>query len=68
MAVAVAGSGEIIRAPWPDEYRAIETGDYQSDTTLALNELGWRPFTDIREGIERTVAFYKKDRGPGARG
>ncbi len=68
MAVAAAGAGEIIRTPWPEEYRAIETGDYQSDTTRARNELGWKPFTDIREGIARTVAFYKKDRGLGARG
>ena len=68
MAVAAAGTGDIIRVPWPEEYRIIETGDYQSDTTRALNELGWKPFTDIREGIARTVAFYKKDRGPGARG
>lgn len=60
MAVAAAGAGEIIRVPWPEDYRAIETGDYQSDTTRAQHELGWRPFTEIREGIERTVAFYKK--------
>ena len=60
MAVSAAGDGEIIRVPWPEDYRAIETGDYQSDTTRAQQELGWKPFTEISEGIERTVAYYKK--------
>lgn len=60
MAVAAAGAGQIIRVPWPKEYRAIETGDYRSETSRAQQELGWKPFTEIREGIDRTVAFYKK--------
>ena len=60
MAIAAAGAGEIVRVPWPEEYRAIETGDYQSDTARAQKELGWKPYTDIRAGLERTVAFYKK--------
>ena len=60
MAIAVAGRGEIVRVPWPEEYRAIETGDYQSDISLAAAELGWSPATDIRDGLARTVAFYRQ--------
>jgi len=26
LAVAAAGQGEIVRVPWPEEYRAIEPG------------------------------------------
>ncbi len=63
MAVAAAGAGEIVQVPWPDDYRAVETGDYQSDITLAVEELGWRPVTDIREGIALTVASYKQRPG-----
>ena len=59
MAVEVAGRGTIVRVPWPEEYRAIETGDYLSDISLAMHELGWSPCTDIREGIERTVSSYR---------
>lgn len=59
LALAAAGQGEIIRVPWPEEYRAIETGDYLSDISLARNELGWNPGTNIREGIERTVNGYR---------
>jgi nucleoside-diphosphate-sugar epimerase len=60
LAIAAAGSGEIVRVPWPEEYRMIETGDYLSDITLARRELGWQPETEIGEGIARTVAFYKQ--------
>jgi nucleoside-diphosphate-sugar epimerase len=60
MAIAVAGRGAIKRVPWPEEYRAIETGNYQSDITRARCELGWSPRTGIREGIARTVAFYRQ--------
>lgn len=60
LAVAAAGRGEIVRVPWPEEYLAIETGDYRSDVTLAQRELGWSPATGISEGIARTVAFYRQ--------
>ena len=59
LAVAAAGSGEIIEIPWPEDYRVIETGDFQSDITLAARELGWQPLTQLAEGIARTVAFYQ---------
>lgn len=59
MALAAAGQGEIVQVPWPEEYRAIETGDYLSDISLARQELGWSPGTEIREGIARTVKSYQ---------
>jgi UDP-glucose 4-epimerase len=59
MAVAAAGAGEIVRVPWPDDYRVVETGDYRSDIALARAELGWWPVTEIKEGISRTVELYK---------
>lgn len=59
LALAASGQGEIVRVPWPEEYRAIETGDYLTDISLARNELGWSPRTDIREGIARTVENYR---------
>lgn len=59
MAVQAAGQGKIVRIPWPEEYRIIETGDYLSDIALARHELGWSPSTDIRDGIGRTVTSYQ---------
>jgi UDP-glucose 4-epimerase len=60
LAIAEAGSGEIVRAPWPEDYRIIETGDYWSEITLAERELGWRPLTGVRAGITWSVAFYQR--------
>lgn len=59
LAVATAGSGEVVQVPWPEEYRAIETGDFQSDITRAADELGWQPVVQLPEGVARTVAFYQ---------
>ena len=59
MAVQAVGQGNIVHVPWPDEYRAIETGDYLSDITAARNELGWSPSTNISEGVARTVVSYQ---------
>lgn len=63
LAVKTAGSGRIVQVPWPEEYRAIETGDFQSDIGRARKELGWQPVTQLPEGVERTVAFYRKQLG-----
>ncbi len=60
LAVAVAGRGGIVKVPWPEEYLAIETGDYQSAIGLAQKELGWSPLTELQEGVARTVAFYQQ--------
>ena len=31
---------------------------YALDTTKALNELGWRPYVSLNEGLQRTVDWY----------
>jgi UDP-glucose 4-epimerase len=59
LAVATAGSGTIVQIPWPEDYKAIETGDFQSDITLAARDLGWLPVTQLAEGVARTVLFYQ---------
>ena len=59
LAVATAGCGEVVQIPWPEDYRAIETGDFQSDISLAGSDLGWHPVTQLPEGVARTVSFYR---------
>jgi UDP-glucose 4-epimerase len=60
LAIAEAGRGEIVRVPWPEDCRVIETGDYWSEISLAERELGWKPLTGIRAGIASSVAFYQR--------
>jgi nucleoside-diphosphate-sugar epimerase len=59
LAVAISGDGKIISVPWPQEYLAIETGDYLSNIGLAEKELGWSPQTALKDGLARTMVFYK---------
>lgn len=60
LAIAIAGDGKIISVPWPQEYLAIETGDYLSNVGLAEKELGWSPQTELKEGLVKTLSFYKR--------
>jgi UDP-glucose 4-epimerase len=58
--VSVAGSGRYRLAPWPPDKKAIDIGDFSSDSSLALRTFGWRPETALRDGLARTFAFYRE--------
>ncbi len=45
--------------PFPPERKAIDIGDYYSDFGLIKRELGWKPKIGLREGLSRTLAFYR---------
>lgn len=51
------GSFELI--PFPAERKAIDIGDYYSDFSLISNDLGWKPKTNLKEGLQRTLAYYQ---------
>jgi UDP-glucose 4-epimerase len=57
--IAAAG-GKAEPAPWPPDREKIDIGSIYVDHTR-LNELtGWEPATSLREGLEKTIAFYKE--------
>lgn len=45
--------------PFPDDRKAIDIGDYYSDFTLISETLGWSPHTLLRDGLNRTVDYYR---------
>jgi len=45
--------------PFPPERKAIDIGDYYSDFSLISKELGWQPKVGLREGLQRTMAYYQ---------
>ena len=51
------GSFELI--PFPPERKAIDIGDYFSDFSLIVKELGWQPKICLSEGLTRTMEYYK---------
>ena len=44
------------------ERRAQEPGDFVSDIAKIRGLLGWEPKTRLRDGLARTVAFYRERR------
>jgi nucleoside-diphosphate-sugar epimerase len=55
----IAGSGRIALVPWPQIAERVETGDFIADISKIGRDAGWRPRTPLRDGLEKTVAFYK---------
>jgi UDP-glucose 4-epimerase len=45
---------------WPQDRYFVETGDYLSDISRITAATGWRPRTTAKEGIARTVAYYRE--------
>jgi UDP-glucose 4-epimerase len=45
------------------ERKAQEPGDFLSDITKIRRILSWEPVVDLREGLSRTVDFYRERRG-----
>ncbi|PYR56655.1 MAG: NAD-dependent epimerase, partial [Acidobacteria bacterium] len=55
----VAGTGRVRYVPWPDEKKRIDIGSFYSDSTKFRTATGWCPAVGLREGLARTVAFYR---------
>jgi UDP-glucose 4-epimerase len=61
VAAAVPGT-EVRQVEWPKDRYFVETGDYLSDISRITAASDWRPRTPLKEGIERTVAYYRQHR------
>ena len=48
--------------PYPETARAIEIGDYVADSSKAQSMLAWQPRVGLREGLSRTVDFYRAEK------
>ena len=57
--IEVAGTGEIRFVDWPPEKKRIDIGSFYADWSKFAEATGWRPAVGLREGLERTVAFYR---------
>jgi UDP-glucose 4-epimerase len=58
--VDVAGSGRARFVEWPPDKKRIDIGSFYSDSTKFNRVVGWAPTVDLREGLKRTVAFYRE--------
>jgi UDP-glucose 4-epimerase len=58
--VETAGSGRARFVDWPPDKKRIDIGSFYSDSTKFQRAVGWRPAIDLREGLRRTIAFYRE--------
>ena len=57
--INVAGTGSYRLIEWPQDKKAIDIGDFHADSSLIGRTLGWVPTTTLRDGLRRTVEFYR---------
>jgi UDP-glucose 4-epimerase len=59
MLLEVAGSGQVTYVPWPADKKRIDIGSFYADSSKIAAACGWTPRVSLREGLARTVAFYR---------
>lgn len=60
MLIDVAGTGRYKMVEWPPEKRAIDIGSFYADSSKFKAAVGWEPRVGLREGMARTVAYYRE--------
>ena len=58
--IEINGYGKYKLVPFPDGLKKIDIGDYYSGFSRAKKALDWEPKTTIREGLSKTIEYYKK--------
>ena len=60
--IQINGGGSFDVIPFPADRKPIDIGDYYADYRLIQGRLGWRPRVALREGLRRTLEFYRAER------
>jgi UDP-glucose 4-epimerase len=58
--IAVNEGGNYIVRTFPADRKRIDIGDYYADYRHIEAMLGWKPAIHLREGLARTLAFYRE--------
>lgn len=58
--IEINGNGNYELIEYPDESKAIEIGDYIADYSKFSALTGWKPKTNLEEGLKKTLAYYKQ--------
>ena len=60
--ITIAGTGRVRYVPWPEDKKKIDIGSFYSDSTRFREATGWQSTVGLREGLARTLAFYREHR------
>jgi UDP-glucose 4-epimerase len=59
----VAGSGRVDYVDWPPDKKTIDIGSFYANSTKFKRATGWAPTVPLRDGLQRTMAFYRRHFG-----
>jgi len=54
-----AGAGSVRYVEWPEDKKRIDIGSFYSDSTKFHRATGWAPAVSLRDGLRRTLAYYR---------
>jgi UDP-glucose 4-epimerase len=60
--ISIAGKSSYRFAPFPEERKKIDIGNYFGSFSRIHEELGWSPRVSLRDGIRRTLEFFDRHR------
>ena len=63
MLVQLNGGGEFAVREFPADRKKIDIGNYFADGRLIARRLGWKPRTDLRTALARTLEYYRGELG-----
>ena len=58
--IKVAGQGRVTHVPWPTEKKSIDIGSFSTDSTKFKSTVGWTPRVSLEQGLQDTVAYYRR--------
>jgi UDP-glucose 4-epimerase len=59
--IEVNGGGHRMIRSFPPDRKRIDIGDYYADFSRLHSLLGWEPKVPLREGLLKTLTFYRKN-------
>ena len=60
--IEVNGGGDFALIPFPEDRKRIDIGDFYGDYRKIRSKLGWRPQVGLREGLTRTMEYFRAHR------
>ena len=57
--VEANGAGTFTLRTFPEDRKRIDIGDFYADAGLIRQTLGWAPTVSLRDGLARTLDFYR---------
>jgi UDP-glucose 4-epimerase len=58
--IEINGGGQYVNRPYPGDRKRIDIGNYYANFKQIHSILGWEPRVVLREGLTRTLAFYRE--------